>query len=227
MSTCVKTFISTVKALPPYYAYYKCEEAALPIIDSIAGRNFTTGFFPARVAGKIDYGYDLIGVGKYVYTAISNDFKFLTGDFTIRCWYYEPVSWNFLRLLTNDPTGDESFQILINDDPLHHGPTWKMWDALGTEHNLVHNAAITPGWHRIIVWHDNGVEMGLKVDDLADETTPQAGGIYEPTDSGLLLGYNGVITEHVLVDELAVWNRKLTAAEMTADWNGGAGRTYP
>ncbi len=229
MSTsCEKEFTLTLGSA--FSAYYKCEEAADPIIDQVGESDLTSGGGGiVQVPGIIGNGYDVEHWEAEVSPATK--FKFLAHDFTVRLWVYMDWSPGILgqsqfSAIRND-FGDQSWELYMTVDGTHAGPMWRVWDTFNTEFNVNPNLFLGPGWHRIIGWVETGVEIGMRIDNTWQATTAMANPIYDPGAATGLYVANGSSSWHDRLDEIAVWDRLLTVAEMLTDWNGGAGTTYP
>jgi len=102
-----------------------------------------------------------------------------------------------------------------------------LWQVRGT--SITWTTPSTGAWHHFVAWHDaTANEIGLRIDDSSEGTTPHATGI---NASGLLpfkLHQYGIgaFSFDGLLDEVGVWSAKPSAATITALYNAGAGVTY-
>lgn len=212
---------------PGFYAYWKFEESAVPVLDSTTNTDLSVSSYGAftRVAGKIAFGLSLAAVE--LQTAPTSRFQFAS-DFTIRFWLYDAHTLTAGSLLKNDPAGDQSFEVEINSGAGNNGIIFKMWDATNTECSInpTAGAELSLGWHRIIIFYVHGIEMGVRIDNNPMITLSQAAGIYATAGNALCVG-SSLSMPGYIIDELAVWDRILTTQEMTDDWNSGNGTTYP
>lgn len=219
----------TVKIAPTFFAYYNCDDLAAPLVDQVSARNLLDlgGVFTSA-PGKINTAID-IDVNGYQ-AANSTDWDFSGHDFTVRLWLNTG----------NDSTYDFLFISVLGQWFLYYNGgfpgSWEFKVTLNDQSQVSDyvNAALTSGWHRVIVYVQNAVKIGIKIDNNA--AVEQAIGLpllphtdpFSPNPfQGLKLTrqFNGI---PCLIDEIAVWKDKvLTPAEMLYDWNGGAGRTYP
>lgn len=223
--SCEKVF--TITVTEDFYAYWKFEQSAIPVLDSTANTNLSVSTYGAftRVAGKIGFGLSLNAVE--LKTAATTRFRFAS-DFTIRFWFYDAHVLTAGSLLNNDPAGDQSFEVELNSGVGNNGILFKLWDATNTEHdvNPTSGVELSLGWHRVIVYYRHGVQMAAKIDNNATVTLAQAAGIYATAGNALCVN-SALSLPGYIIDELAIWNRVLTPAEMLLDWNSGNGTTYP
>lgn len=211
-----------------YYSYWKCEEVAMPIVDCRAQYNFTilSGAVQS-VPGKIGNGFDLLNFTAE--GAANGRFNFHNHDFTVRAWVNLGI----------DGFGDTgSFQILetrlaiwelsIEDGllPPFRVPVWIVRIGGGPNPDYRIDGPTLPQstWTRLIAWYKHGVEIGLKINNDTSLTAPAIHGIGSQPNTSLIMCRFGADSPSLL-DEVAIWDRVLTEAEMLQDWNGGAGVT--
>lgn len=87
--------------------------------------------------------------------------------------------------------------------------------------------ASTATWYHCVVVQHSNVSVSIYVNNTKTNTTATT---YVATVSQFFLGYLGrssVWYQDGLIDEVGVWNRALTDAEVTSLYNGGAGLAYP
>jgi hypothetical protein len=89
-------------------------------------------------------------------------------------------------------------------------------------------------WYHLAAVYDHAAHtITLRINDgaVGSQTTPFTGPVFNsvtPRDLLLLHTYIGnFLYGNNAIDELGIWNRALTGAEITALYNGGAGRSYP
>ena len=85
----------------------------------------------------------------------------------------------------------------------------------------------TGTWYHIVVYHsatDN--EVGIIVDDGTPDTAATTGAAGDAT-ADFQIGNRSNTGHDGLIDEFAVWSRKLTSAEITELYNSGSGMGYP
>lgn len=109
---------------------------------------------------------------------------------------------------------------------------WVSANGAATTTSMVAGPVIsTNTWYHVVFWHDaTNDEIGLSVND-SSATTAHAGGVYTGTTAfwigGIANSSNAGTWFNGDVDEVGLWDRVLTAAEITQLYNSGAGLPYP
>ena len=83
-------------------------------------------------------------------------------------------------------------------------------------------------WVFVVAWHNATANtLNMQINNGTVDSVSHSGGVYNGTSS-LEVGYNTAVVEggNCLIDELGLWKRILTPAELTWLYNGGAGRSY-
>lgn len=225
MSTCLKSFIQSVTA-PPYYAYYKLDEAAPAnmLVDQIGGFNMTRfSGIATSIAGKIGTAMSLGGVNRPQWIT-ADDHWILTGSFTIRIWF-KPVHDSGSSLFLIHP------QFRVSKWGTVAPPTFDAYiffDVVTTAGSVsLQSSAMTVGaWNHVVCVFESGVGLTVYINNGAP-TVSATVNLIQPIPSGYILIDTFAAAGPDGIDEIAIWNKKLTAAEITADWNGGNGVTYP
>jgi hypothetical protein len=215
-------------------AYLRLDEtnAMNVMVDVVGGQNFTNSAgVVSSVSGIRTNGYqlerpnsdDFIG-GPY---ASATSYNFGTNDFAVRLWI-RPHSTN-----ANDGT-------FIYNDGYPHGWHASLTNSIAGQTNRVAwtafatntftlvstNNMVGDTWHRVVLWHKQGVELGLKVDNQPSETL-----VFTNLMLSAAVPWEWYVTgtgNRIDYDEIAVWKGYVpTSAELTYDWNSAAGRSYP
>lgn len=219
---CQKTFIQQVNALGPY-AYFKLNEStgATTLVDQISAHNLTqsSGTFTS-VAGKIATGMNLgNGINTRFIHGPNSNYVF-GGSFSVRIWFKKQVTGtdNLLFGLGNQ----WQIQYLANSELLE----FLVQTTGGAA--FVNTPALTNGaWTHLVFWFEAGVGVGVRIDDANTYVGANINPIQSYASDTLNLENSHFWDPGNVIDEIAIWTHKLTPAEMTFDWNGGAGRTYP
>lgn len=242
MSTrCEKDITIVVKDAtpPPPFAYFKLDEATLPITilaNSMGSGDLRFNASPngARsVPGKLNGDVVWInGWAQPTFGLIGQPLAswVLDNDFTIRFWWnptdipgsskslffgYSPYHW---QVLLNASGSFPNFTVQIEFDVDTNGGSIVL---LGPE--------ITPAglnqWYHVMITVESGVGASMRINDSIEVTELDATGTESYATGGMY--YTAEMAATVLVDEIAIWKQKLTQAQITYDYNGGSGRSYP
>lgn len=229
-TSCTKQFQITVSL--SLYACYKCDEpsGATALVDSISGFNMSVSggslvSGPGKLGTSVKFGWNFPSA-KSVYTnpavGTNSHWDLSSGSFTVRFWLNlspDPLAINNWKFFSIEALSGFDLYYGISDGKIHYeielGGVWQEVAAsLGAA-----------GWHRVIVWHEKGSGIGIKIDDGAAVTLANANsqssenrgiGFFTDSNGGASYGY---------MDDIAVWKRKLTDVEMMTDWNSGSGQS--
>lgn len=220
-----------------YWAYWKCEDTAMPIRDSVGLADFVTLLAGGihSTTGKIGKAFDLgqfpspiLNASLIAKTRVTGRFNFLDHDFTIRVWVNLGVdgfgdTGSFDILST---TSAAVWDLYIQDDlTFTRVPVWRVRKPDLSDYEIVGSTIPQGSWTRLVAWYEHGVEIGLKINDDANVTLAATDGIRNTTPRAVELNSAGA-TSNCLIDEIAVWDRVLTSSELSADWNSGNGVTF-
>jgi hypothetical protein len=172
-------------------------------------------------AGRLGQGLLLDGAQGSGASRILDDAVFdFAGDFAIQVW------------VNPDETSRE--QTLIEKFIGGGGPTWTLTFLGGQFYVSGTGAVINTGtgftagaWHQVIVSRSGGT-ISVYYDGAAGPTGGLAGALPDTT-APLLIGARNAsdgrnFTLDGTIDEVAIWSRALSEAEIGSLWNGGAGR---
>lgn len=207
------------------YAYFKCDEAS-PITqlnNSIDAFHLPlqVGIPGVSVAGKISTALEL-GIANRNFWNATDAHWLLGANFTVRFWYKPQLGWpsNMAIFLNND----ESFQIQRWED-LNFTVQLRVRTTDGYKW-ATSSPLTTNAWHLVICWFEQGVGLGVKIDNSASVLTAVAYPLEILFPSYLYLTMSHFVGNEA-IDEIAIWKKKLSDPEMLYDWNSGNGRTYP
>ena len=186
-------------------------------------------------AGKIGKAFTFDGVNDYV-ALPDNIFNSLTGDFSISFWYYYGSTTSGFK------TAISSY---INAAGLDYG--WELdisgagaqpyFAIYGTSTVTLQraNTFIQNQWNHFVVTRKSGVgttfyHNGSSVISNSSTVNPRYNSTMYNSIGALKFGVSsaGQFTPNGnLLDAVSVWNKELSAAEITELYNSGAGKQYP
>lgn len=205
-------------------AYYTLNDTAGETIDSTGNYNgIIAGGLERGVTGKINLSYRLDGVDSYMTTSLLPDMADV--DVMTTCAWVNFTNTNANKAIYGiDWWTDEAWFWWFSGTTLN----WVIRN--GAEAQV--NAPMTTGvindgsWH-FICGRANSTHIILNVDNVLENVVAYDGAISPTTANFTIGGFLGTAVYYTgNVDEVAIWNRSLTDAEITQLWNGGTGITY-
>lgn len=220
---CTKEYTITVGGTTAY-AYFKLDEpSGSAYVDSVAGFDVVPGTgVISSTAGKIGNAWDIGSGLNFQWVNGPNTHWNFTDAFTVRLW---------LRIAATPGN-----YILLNS---HSGP-WQ-FEYFGSGSEVVEFLVETTGgsifvdsdplslgvWHHIVCWNNPGVGCGMRIDDTTSYAMAGVDPVTVYATSTLELTGSHFLRSGFAMDEIGFWKRVLTPAEITADYNGGVGKTWP
>jgi len=198
--------------------------------DSIGSNNGTLINGSTYGSGKINNSFQFDGVDDYVDLGL-NKFN-LVGDFSISLWVKRITDGGIQNIFCNyNYTGVFfGFQLVFfgNNCIFQHynggGNTLGRVDS---------NTILLNVFTHIVVTRVNGSNTKIYTNGVLSQTNNTSiNPVYHSTTNNSTLGTqkNGSIPYYFLngcIDELSVWEKTLTADDVTSLYNSGAGRQYP
>jgi len=172
------------------------------------------------VAGKIGGALDFEGVkDKVSRTSLSYD---LTGDLTVSAWMKPAtceVSGACFVVEFQDAGGDS---LSLRYDNANQNI--KIGDA-GTVHGFTSTASLKTWSHLVYIWHDATNQHAVYINGVLDARGLVGGTFTGGNMDNFTLGSNTSNVRHYggLLDDVRLYNRALSASEIAALYNGGAG----
>jgi hypothetical protein len=184
--------------------------------------------------GKVGNAFTFNGSN---YVTLPNNSMKLTGDFSISCWVNIAAHGTYQTILSGYYTTagvDYGFVLRVENNG---GFKFRLFSgAAQIDTNPGGGAISTNTWYHVTVtktssqvkWYINGV-----ADNVFNGTYNIP---YHPTIAkgsiGALYQWNGTDTTHFMsnnskIDGLTIWNKELTAGEITSLYNVGTGAEYP
>ena len=217
------------------HAVFKAESNAN---DSFGTNNGTAQGGLTYSTGKENNAFVFNGTNSYVYLP-SNSMRF-TDSFSMSCWTYTTVNQAGYRALISDyyySGTDYGYSITIDS-----GNKFNLFfvGAGGVANGIVSTATLSNNtWnHLVMTWDKANTTWKAYINGVFDSSLTAAmastiiyasgsdrtniGTSNSSPTSGIGAGiFNGKI------DEMYLWNRTLTASEVTTLYNSGTGKFYP
>jgi hypothetical protein len=226
--------IAPSSLLTGLYAVYKGESNTN---DSLGNYNGTPYGGLTYSGGKSGNAFNLNGTTAYV--SLPNDsFNFtgnVTGNFSISCWInLNSVSGNqaIFSNLSYLAGVSNGWFLLMRNNKLY----FEFYQSNGTYDYLTSNTNLsTSAWYHISVVRVFSQSTKIYINgalDISNSSTynpSYASGIPIPSAIGAWKydALTAIMYLNGKIDEVNVWNRELTATEVTTLYNSGTGKFYP
>lgn len=206
--------------------YYKLDEpSGTTVTDSIAASNGTNSGASVNVTGKIGKCYRFDSTNDYLDLGTKTVF---TGAFTFNAWVYMNSSLNTTNVLLSAVNG--SVDLYINYRTYSNGTNQtRPGFEIGTG-SVFHATDLGVGsWYMITcTWDGTTNANGMKL--YINGTYSNAGTASGTCDgTQLKVGYNSAVgnqNSDFNLDEMSMWTRVLSAAEIALLYNSGSATTY-
>jgi hypothetical protein len=186
---------------------------------TVNGATLTTDRF-----GNENSAYNFNGTNNFIEVA-DNNLLDLTNNFTLSAWYFTNNQTQFEQTILGKgrDVGGSGYNLLFNTD--NNGVSYNIQiglnsGTLNTGAGISVNQSNSIGWHQIVGTYD-GVNIKLYIDGVLQFTNTQNITL-ENSSQNLYFGrellnlpryFNGKL------DDIGIWNRALTQAEITAMYN--------
>jgi hypothetical protein len=224
------TVTVTVTAAPPppppppppsaLVAHFTFDELdATQAIDASGNGNHGVISGAQRVAGVTGGGLQFDGVNDWVTIADAASLD-LTASFTLEAWVKPSASGGWRTVVLKEGSGFSPYELYAND-PGVSAPSAYFTPASGAVRNVTGTSALsTANWTHLAATYD-GVNMRLYVNGALARSVARSGAI-RTSNSALRIGGNQTWGGEFFagtIDEVRVYNRALSAAEVGADMN--------
>ncbi|NTW33743.1 MAG: hypothetical protein HGB12_14175 [Bacteroidetes bacterium] len=216
-------------------SYWKLDESNGNAIDAV-GSNTLTNTNVTYGTGKIINGA-IADAATDILSIPDNTSLSITGALSMSMWVNfaalppSPGTYSIFQQKYNN--GQRSYQCLLaNNDGTQDLNFTISVDAAGTytPYIIYHwDTGLSTGtWYHLTFVYvpSTSMKIYLNGSEVASNTTNIISAIYDGTQSFGLLS-QGVGGTNKIIDEFGIWNRALTAAEITTLYNSGAGLQYP
>jgi len=215
-------------------AYWDMDDATGDALDNVGANDLTeTSGTIASVAGKVGTARDFERGDTEHFEAADAAWNSITGDLTIAAWINPETATGIFQGIAGklEVTGDQcSYLLAIND----LGQVTFECSSDGTRtsaavYNQVQSTTILSAgtWYFCVGRHRSGVGIDVSINAVSEESIAHTAGIFDGTALFQVGAYNaGASNFDGLIDEVGLWNRVLTDAEVAFLYNGGSGRSY-
>lgn len=201
-------------------AYYTADNTPN---DALGTYNGTLTNGATYATGKINQGFSFDGVNDYVLTSPNMALNTST-QHTYACWVRPSAvySTKFFMSLSDG----------IRNSSLGHINNGQLAFFRGSVEAQVlsgFSMVINTWYHVCVVYKGNGISGNVLFYVNGSLVSTQTLGITHTNNKPLTIGSSTVPSLFFdgILDECALWNRQLTASEVTELYNAGAGKQYP
>ncbi len=198
--------------------------------DSVGGLTLTNNNTVTFSAGKIGNAANFVAASAQgLFRADNAAFQFGTGNFSFSFWIkLGTVTADSVPMGYGKPqSGEAGFMVIC---PTASTIGVAMSDGVtGKERDSGTNIA-DAAFHLIVATFTRAGNLQVYLDNVAEtalDITAASGSVNNANGFSIGRNYDAGHPFDGSVDELGLWNRVLTGAEISALWNSGAGVTYP
>lgn len=211
-------------------SYWKLDESSGNAADSVASNNLTNnntvGYAPCLIANGADFG----ATNTNKYFSIASNLGINGGTVSISMWFkLRNASSDGFFILLGDAGTDSRYQISYDTTP--QMIYWRSLPGVGGIAEVYGVALDTTTWHHLVLTYNSGTTAFKGYYDGVEviSTTGSGNGSIGISSEFTVGGSPSIGGQYVesYMDEIGVWSRDLTGAEVTTLYNGGAGLTYP
>lgn len=223
------TAASAQHLLNTLISYWKMDAAPAGVTPDIQGSNHLTLHNSAgSVAGGIINNALVFNSATNDYvSAASNSSLQVTGSFTFSLWVklYSQVSGTILQ-----KGSGAAFDYTLAYDTTATGFYWTVASGPSGGSDFAFGGGLVANgvWTHIVLWYDSvGALVHIRFNDVTTFNSVTCPALIQ-TANQFVIGANGspLAFSNCYVDEVGFWKRVLTAAEITALYNGGAGLPF-
>lgn len=217
--------------------YYQLDEASGTRVDIVGGLNLTDNNTVTQAVGKIANAGQFTAANSEWLSGSDASLSFSGVDFTVSAWVYSDAlaggdaadGRGIVSVHNSDSIGD--WHIAVRPTGLVCFSHWKTAGNDTTGRHITGSAAVADAaFYHIVCRRTSGVYT-IRVNDvnfgLAGDTGTASGWTTTDFNVGRIFTSPASYFWNGRIDELGIWNRSLSAAEVTSLYNAGAGLTYP
>jgi len=220
-------------------AYWKLDEISGSIVnDSYSSNDGTVTNATINQTGILGNGVSFDGSGDYINCGSNSSLDIGTSDWSFSCWFKTTASLssssNLYTIFANGSSATAGIDIILRGSTLWNGILVRLCDGSSYYDfkpdsdlsSTINNGA----WHHLAVTIDRDGNLVIYLDASAVKTKSitaySAKNFYSSYDHKIGVLNFGYSFDGTL-DEIGIWKRVLTLAEISQLHNSGAGLSYP
>lgn len=225
--------MSLLTGLVSYWKLDEVSDGSAPVTrgDSVvaSGNDLTDNNTVASAAGKIGNAASYIKANSEVLTHVDNALLSIGASDATFCAWFNIAALGVINgvLGKDDAAGNREYGLFVQASNVLQ---WYVFTAGGYQPlNSTAGALAASTWIFVAAWHDfTAHTINLQINNgVVDSLAVNAGGVNDLA-AAFTIGRQGSTNNFGgLIDEVGFWKRVLTATELTALWNGGAGLSWP
>ncbi len=221
-------------------SYWKLDESSGNAADSVGSNTLTNNNSTAYATGKINNGADLEASSSNYFSIASSASLRIKGDMSFSFWVKLeslPSSGNSFWIIDKkSETGEDYsvYAVYLKNNAGAYELTYRSTNgsSASLQDDFVSWTPSTATWYHVSVTRTNAGSIIFYVNGSQQGTTQTGynGTLSDDSDLAFYIGrYKSADGRYFdgIVDEVGVWNRELTGAEVTSLYNGGTGIQYP
>jgi hypothetical protein len=212
-------------------AFWSLESNASWTDDTGNGTTLTgNGTPPNTTTGKVGNGVSLNGSSDYLSAANNTNIAHGGGAFSMQAWVNASViATGSILSKSNNAFNQRDWYVQLRFNGSANVFSWRMWNTGSTTFDCDSAQTNSAGWHHIVMTYDGAGAMKIYVDNNTPGTQTLSSTANSSTGA-LNIGRNaddGVSFLTGTIDQVGYWKgRVLSAADVSALYNGGAGLSY-
>jgi len=197
---------------------WKMDEASGDALDAIGGQDGTDVDTVGSAAGLVDGARLMVKTsGEYFSIPDSTDLKGGNKDFTVACMFYPVTVTSDTGLFSRWQVSGGNYRewaLYLNSSAF----TWYVSSNGSLSSSVTSAVSVTSGsWYKIVSWHDEtNQKIGISVNDETPVLLAYTAGVYSSVQETEIGAYNAGSTANGRFDQVAHWNRVLSAADITS-----------
>lgn len=208
-------------------AYWKMDEASGDFVDSHNSLHLVRQNSPATVAGKIGSAAELLHASnQYLTGPATNNLSAGASGFTVACWVYIVNGTGIDQQLVSKWGTQKEWVLGWNNDGISISIST---DGGSNFIGVQINPLTAGGWHFVSGRWD-GTNLHIWIDDGALKNSIACATFFNSGNAALYVGRSeaqgATYQSNARIDELGIWQRFLSDAELTDLYNSNAGKTY-
>jgi hypothetical protein len=212
-------------------SYWKMDEAAGNLQDETNAHDATYNGALYSQTGKINTSIGFDGDNDYANVGHLSEIED-GDDFTVSAWIRGHAWDDGVRctFFSGDIAGNNR-SVTIRVDPADSKVEMYVWNTLNVGHTIKGGTALTANgatWYHVVGTYD-GSNLKLYVNGSSDAVAVAHTGNLDDITGDYRIGSCGDGSQffHGEIDEVGLWDRAITSAEVTSLYNSGAGWAYP